>query len=239
LPAAYVLGLSFTDDVFHKGMTLLLAKWRSDPDLVFFSNYFEQTWLFDLKYWYEGAAIGYPSTNNGLESLNNKIKQQYTLRNKLPLSKFLATMATMLRDWSTKTVENEFQTFAAVNLQAEKEGWKWLAQLNKNSILYYYGHSYIVPSTNNKDFSTTYWLQQYNTLPWTKFDDFSRWLYACRFITLPMLCTCRTNLKTYVCKHAIGMSMYFGYYVIKDPNKLECLGKRRGRPKKASSALSR
>ena len=48
-----------------------------------FPNYSEQTWLFDLKFWYEGALIGYSSTNNALQSLNNRIKQQYTLRNKL------------------------------------------------------------------------------------------------------------------------------------------------------------
>ncbi len=68
-----MLGLSFSDDVFQKGASLLLAKWRSDPDLFIFSNYFEQTWLFDLKFWYEGAAIGYPSTNNGLESLKGGV----------------------------------------------------------------------------------------------------------------------------------------------------------------------
>ncbi|CAF2724867.1 unnamed protein product [Rotaria sp. Silwood2] len=70
------LQLSFGDDAFEKGTSLLLTEWRSDPDLFYFSSYFEQTWLFDLKFWYEGAVIGCPSTNNGLESLNNKIKQQ-------------------------------------------------------------------------------------------------------------------------------------------------------------------
>jgi hypothetical protein len=145
----------------------------------------------------------------------------------------------LLHDWSTKTIENEFQTFPKVNVEREKENWKWLKDLNKNSILHCYGHLYIAPSTKNKDFSTSCWLQDYATLPWKKFDDFSRWIYAGRLVTLPMSCSCRTNLKTYVCKHAVGTSIHFGFYVISDPNKLECLGKRRGRPKKASSALSR
>ena len=85
------------------------------------SNYFEQTWLFDLKFWYEDAAIGYPYTNNGLESLNNRIEQQYTLRNKLSLSKFLSTMETKLRDWSTKSIEDEFQTYSKINIEIEKQ----------------------------------------------------------------------------------------------------------------------
>ena len=58
-------------------------------------------------------------------------------------------------------------------------------------------------------------------------------------MALPMMCTCRTNLKTYVCKHAVGASIYFGLYIISDRSKLENLGKRRGRPQKARPALSR
>ncbi|CAF1388465.1 unnamed protein product [Didymodactylos carnosus] len=44
-----------------------------------------------------------PSTNNGLESLNGKIKQSYTIRNKLSLATFLQTAERMLGDWSTKS----------------------------------------------------------------------------------------------------------------------------------------
>jgi hypothetical protein len=54
-----------------------------------------------------------------------------------------------------------------------------------------------------------------------------------------MMCSCQTNLKTYVCKHAVGASIHFGLYIISDPGKFENLGKRRGRPRKAGPALSR
>ena len=77
-----------------------------------------------MKFWYEGVAIGYPSTNHGLASFNKRIKQQYTLRNKLALSKFLITMETMLRDWSTKSIEDEFQTYLKINIETEKHTWK-------------------------------------------------------------------------------------------------------------------
>ncbi|CAF4357714.1 unnamed protein product, partial [Adineta steineri] len=53
-------------------------------------------------------------------------------------------------------------------------------------------------------------------------------LYSGRLVTLPMMCSCRTNLKTYVCKHATGASIHFGLYAISDPHKSETLGKRRG-----------
>jgi len=104
--------------------------------------------------------------------------------------------------------------------------------------LHWYRHSYILPSTSNKDYKSSLWLKEYGILPWKSFDDFSRWLFAGRLVTLPMLCSCRTNLKMYICKHAIDASIHFGFYVISDPSELEDLGKRRGRPKKAKLALS-
>ncbi|CAF4542788.1 unnamed protein product, partial [Didymodactylos carnosus] len=36
-----------------------------------------------------------------------------------------------------------------------------------------------------------------------------------------------------------GIMMHFGFYVVLAPGKLDDLGKRRGRPKKATSALCR
>ena len=232
------LQLSFCDAVFDKGASLLLHKWRSDPDLFYFSNYFEQTWLSDLKLWYEGAAIGHPSTNNGLESLNNKIKQQFTLINKLCLSKFLSTMEMVLREWLTKTIEDDFQTFPKINTEIEKLASKWRTDLNKVSIVHWYGHSYIVPSSKSEYYPASWWLHEDGTLPWTNFNDFSRWLFSGRLVTLPKLCSCRTNLKTFVCEHAIGLSIHFGLYTISDPSKFQNLNRRRGRPKKARLALA-
>ncbi|CAF0934688.1 unnamed protein product [Didymodactylos carnosus] len=107
----HILQLSFGDPVFFKEAALLLTKWRSDPDLVIFSNNFETTWINDLRYWYEGAAMGVPSTNNGLESRNSKIKEQYALRVKLKLFSFLPTMQQMLSEWSSKSTEDHFIHF--------------------------------------------------------------------------------------------------------------------------------
>ena len=108
-----------------------------------------------MKFWYEGAAIGYPSINNGFESLNNRIKQQYTLRNKLSLAKFLISMETKLHNWSTKSIEDEFQTCRKINIEIEKQARKWLKHLNKSFILHWYGHSYFISSTSNKDYGSS------------------------------------------------------------------------------------
>jgi hypothetical protein len=82
-------------------------------------------------------------------------------------------------------------------LKKEKEARKWLQDLNKSFILHWYGYTYIVPSSRYNDCSSSlYWLQECGTLPWKTFDDFSKWMFAARLVTLPMMCSWRSNLKT-------------------------------------------
>ncbi|CAF1635430.1 unnamed protein product [Didymodactylos carnosus] len=66
------LQLSFSDQIFITAANLMINKWKLDKDLEKFTDYFA------LGFWYEGACILIPSTNNGLESLNGRIKQHYT-----------------------------------------------------------------------------------------------------------------------------------------------------------------
>ncbi|CAF1565268.1 unnamed protein product, partial [Rotaria sordida] len=77
-------------------------------DLDTFRKYFEDQWLLSVPFWYEGSANLIPSTNNGIESFNGKIKQMYTLRNKLSLSSFLQTAERMLYDWSLASISTPF-----------------------------------------------------------------------------------------------------------------------------------
>jgi hypothetical protein len=58
---------------------------------------------------------------------------------------------------------------------------------------HWYAYSYIVPSMKNKDYLSSLWLQEYSTLSWKDFDDFAKYLFAGRLVTLPMSCTCRSN----------------------------------------------
>ena len=45
-------------------------------------------------------------------------------------------MKAMLHGWSIKTIDDEYQTFPKVNLEKEKEAWKWLIDRQKSSILH-------------------------------------------------------------------------------------------------------
>ena len=50
--------------------------------------------------WYEGYAPGFASTNNGLKTINSTIKNENTLRSKLPLGDFFSTMEKIVSGWS-------------------------------------------------------------------------------------------------------------------------------------------
>ncbi|CAF1194899.1 unnamed protein product [Didymodactylos carnosus] len=120
---------------------------------------------------------------------------------------------------------------------AEAQAWKWLQGLGKNAVIHCYQHSYAIPSSHPSKMNANVWLQQYTTMSWQIFDELSSWLYSGQLVTIPMMCSCKTNLKSYVCKHALGMMIHLGYYFVQDPSKLENFSKKRGRPKKTRLAL--
>ena len=50
-----------------------LKKWKAKRmgDVNLFLTYFETNWIRQNSNWFEGAAPGYPSSNNALEGTNN------------------------------------------------------------------------------------------------------------------------------------------------------------------------
>uniref|UniRef100_A0A914WTS7 MULE transposase domain-containing protein n=1 Tax=Plectus sambesii TaxID=2011161 RepID=A0A914WTS7_9BILA len=50
--------------------------------------------------WFEGHAPGHPSHNNALESTNNVIKTEYTMRSRLPVAQFANMACMIVQDWS-------------------------------------------------------------------------------------------------------------------------------------------
>ena len=78
------------EDAFHHATTLFLSKWESSNQA--FLEYFRGSWIDQNNTWYEGYAPGCPSTNNGLEAINQSIKRQNTFRERLQLSRFLTVV---------------------------------------------------------------------------------------------------------------------------------------------------
>ena len=84
-----VLQLAPTMIEFQMVVRLFLEWLDGHPQLEVFKDYFSTQWLGDLQGWYEGFTGCYPSMNNGLEAVNGTLKASYTLRDRLPLPRFL------------------------------------------------------------------------------------------------------------------------------------------------------
>jgi len=87
------------EETFHVASELFLKKrdWLIEKDFI---EYFRKQWLEKYKSWCEGAARGYSSTNNGIESMNVAIKREHTIRERLPVEQFLQSAAELVQKWS-------------------------------------------------------------------------------------------------------------------------------------------
>lgn len=77
--------LSRNRETFQTAVQLFLNKWRTSERC--FCDYFTKVWVRQKPNWYEGVLQRTPSTNNALERFNRTIKDNYTFREKYPLSK--------------------------------------------------------------------------------------------------------------------------------------------------------
>ncbi|CAF3926247.1 unnamed protein product [Rotaria sordida] len=175
----YNLQLVFNDHLFDKAARLMIMKWTADKDLDTFRKYFEDQWLLSLPFWYEGSANLIPSTNNGIESFNGKIKQMYTLRNKLSLSLFLQTAERMLYDWSLASIGTPFAIQIEFNDDLAARAYKWLQKLDRTKVLHLGATSYVVPSSEPK-MDTLLWVQHYHSISWNSYDEFIDWSNSAR-----------------------------------------------------------
>lgn len=83
--------------------SLFLDKWLSvgREDICSCLEYLQNSKLERNSTWFEGIAPGFPSTNNGLEAINQSIKRQNTFRQRLELSRFLTIVERdILKNWS-------------------------------------------------------------------------------------------------------------------------------------------
>lgn len=98
----YALQTCKDEDTFVTASKLFVDKWNNveDQQVTEFMEYFKSQWLLKNSNWYEGIALGYPSTNNGLEATNAVIKKSHTLRERLPVGQFLNNILELLITWS-------------------------------------------------------------------------------------------------------------------------------------------
>jgi hypothetical protein len=97
----YALQTCKDKNTFITASNLFLTKWNkiNDQQVKEFIEYFNSQWLVKNSSWYERIALGYPSTNNGLEATNAVIKKSHTMRERLPVGQFLNNILELLITW--------------------------------------------------------------------------------------------------------------------------------------------
>jgi hypothetical protein len=92
-----ILQLCKNKTICDKAVKLFLRKWKSQER---FLEYFSDEWLGSKSGWYEGLEVNVPSTNNALEATNRYIKDEDTIRERLPLSRSTVVVFSIVNKWS-------------------------------------------------------------------------------------------------------------------------------------------
>jgi hypothetical protein len=230
-------------EIFSLAAKAFLLKWHSETDFI---KYFEEQWLIQNRNWYLGVNLGSPATNNALESFNRVIKDEHTLRERFPISRFLVVATEMVNHWSTQysSISAENRVFATTPTLALREwtrSYQW-AKLQKKVVLTrsddvfkYYdvpgGKAETIEEFQNK---------------WTNFNEYKKQFFSKWEVALPLnsnwtdgKCDCPMFYKHYMCKHVMGLAIRLKLTSPPLEAKNVPIGqkRKRGRPTKSKPAL--
>lgn len=181
--------------------------------------------FFEKCNWYEGCNQFTPSTNNCLESCNKVIKDEYTLRERLPINRFKIVAMKMVLKWSTdyKNGLKEFHKIPSITLPVWTAAYQWV-KMKKNVFMEENDGDveYLIPSGDNLEFEFDE-VANYRDKIFANFDELvivqhSLWiLNEFEGDWKSSTCTCPFFFKNYHCKHSVGMAIRQG--LIKPPPK--------------------
>lgn len=236
-----ILQLSRNPSQFDEASDLLMDKWQQiSVELV---NFFENEWLHQNRNWYEGFSKRTPSQNNALESRNNVIKNEQTLRERLDLSQFRVVLLGMVHQWSTEYVNG----LNEMNFDAPKIELKhWTAGYN-------FARSNFNITSNEIEDKIVYTISLNDKITpdheWNSFKEFKETEFSFVHTSFdnPVTsenwqngdCDCPDFFKLFVCEHLIGIAL--GLKVISAPVEAKTIPigqkRKRGRPQKSKTAL--
>lgn len=237
-------------NTFIKATQLFLEKWKSIEgyeQIKIFIKYFNSEWIEKNSNWYEGIAIGYPSTNNGLESISASLKKEHTLREKLPVKQFLNNVVELLSKWSLNC--KKFSEVKTISLKEWTSGYEWVLK-NKNVLrkdIENGTNFYVTSSNSDEQLINEEMLENYLELQenWSSFEEFKKldkciWTIFIKYDNLDeSSCTCLYFMKNLTCKHVLGMKIKLNLVTVPNEVKPILVGqkRKRGRPLKTSKAI--
>ena len=240
-----VLQLAESEEQFRQASVAMLAKWERDWPESDFPAYFRRQWVLKNSSWYEGFDMESPSTNNGLESLNNVIKS-YTFRERLPVGQFLSTCDRMIKEWSLDTADRRpFRLEPSITTRHYRDAWLYMYMQEPKTPMCLDGSTWFLPATNKPNCTVEELNAYVNAM--NRCDDFSVyaeqrfavWVVKAREHGQMATCNCPIGLKQRVCKHTITVGVWNGWIAIPEVAKHAVIGqkRKRGRPTATTPAL--
>jgi hypothetical protein len=251
------LQLASSNEEFDLVWNLFRTKWMESAVLGVkdYVTYMRLNWIDNNKGWFEGCAPCFPSTNNGLESTNAVIKRQHTLRERLPLMRFLeVAKSAIVHGWSSARVSTglPFAREAPWTTSCWTAGYHWA--VSTAHVTSAGGGRYYVASSSTMaseptlaDFKEK--VVQYKEMrnKWLNLEQYQAVqssLWFLENITSASFkskgtCTCRNFVKEYRCKHVIGVALRLKLCEAPLEAQSVPIGqkRKRGRPSKAKKAL--
>ncbi|XP_077298239.1 uncharacterized protein LOC143919681 [Arctopsyche grandis] len=233
--------ISENQNTFIKAYELFRKKWENEP---IFLKYFQREWYHKNRNWYEGACRGTPSTNNGLKSTSQIIKDEYTFRERLPLPRFCHLLMEMVEAFSKKYDNGqEFSINVLIDLKTWTSAYQW-ARLNKKIKTVCDGAKkiYLIPGGEYNEISQNLLEEREDN-----FDEYLKNKGSYYTLTLPIdndkwedgECTCPMFLKNYMCKHLLGIAIRLKF--VRPPPEAKNLEigmkRKRGRPSRTKKTL--
>ena len=184
----YFLQTAVNEPEFNRLKGLLIQKWRNKSEGVdLFLDYFQREWLDKNCNWFEGFQESGISANNGLESNNRWIKEDFTFRERLPMNQFLPCLLRMVEAWSRDRLQGRHEwindttlvwKFGRKKLAIQTDAYQW-ATIHRNSAS--------VIATEHDCQWLVYSKTDYGTLAPNNFSesDLRRFLKLPRFANIP------------------------------------------------------
>jgi hypothetical protein len=197
-----------------------------------------------LRFFYEGAALLYPASNNGNESKNGRIKEEFTDFRQIPLRQFLLRCIEMVATWSSKSLENPF-SFVPLDsgTKHETEAWSGAHENPPKEIHQQQvpdGSTYFCVQSSSCKIPITQFMALYAHPIFDTYTEFKEWLSSWYLVYTGSYgfwtCTCPVGLVSYACKHSTGVRILrLGHPVSEIAKSLPIGMKRaRGQPKKVA-----
>ena len=133
--------LSFNTVVFQKYISLFYTKYKKKRDCTTFLKYFKNTKIDKHQNWWEGISIFAPSTNNGCESTNSKLKKHYLKRKihtffdffdkaKLLFNKNNVKQVRLKPYYPTSITQHEVKLINTLQHDADDKIYKWFVDFD-------------------------------------------------------------------------------------------------------------